>query len=230
MCAQYDVLKTHSEIAQAMRRSFSGPAEWKPRIVPHALAPVAVGDHLELMRFSLLPRWSREPKVKFATYNARLDTALEKPTWKEPFLRRHCIVPISRFLEPVYQSRKGLEGNMVAFTAPELLLAAGIWDEWSDGKAAEALRIRSFALLTDGPSDFVADVGHDRQPVFLSPERAEEWLANEGEKGEGLRTFLKEMAEEPDFRVEIDRPLARGWEKRAEVITIKSNNSNSLKI
>ena len=216
MCAQYDIKTPAEEIAEALHRQFGkkAPMEWKPRVVPYGLAPVAVGDHLELMQYSLVPGWSKEPKVKFATYNARLDTILEKATWKNPFVKKHCVVPISRFIEPVYESKTGLEGNMVAFRQKDgaLLLAAGIWDEWKDKTTGQV--IHSFAIVTNDPSDYVKDVGHDRQPVFLSPERAEEWLSSEGEKGEELRTFLMEMAEEPNFETEIDRPMAKGWEKR----------------
>ena len=214
MCAQYDIKTPAEEIAEAMHRQFGtkGAVEWKPRVVPYGLAPVAVGKKLELMQYSLVPSWSKEPKVKFATYNARLDTILEKATWKNPFVKKHCVVPISRFVEPIYTGK--LAGNMVAFENKEekLLLAAGIWDEWKDKATGRV--VHSFAIVTDDPSDFVKDVGHDRQPVFLSPERAEEWLENEGEKGEELRTFLKEVAEEPHFDTAIDRPMAKGWEKR----------------
>lgn len=214
MCAQYQVEAEVKRLAAQFKRPFEGASEWKPRVVPYGLAPVAVGNTLQLMQFSLVPAWSKEPKVKFPTYNARLDTILEKPTWKNPFVKKHCVVPISAFVEPVYVSKKGLEGNMVAFQQKghELLLAAGIWDEWKDKQSGKVLR--SFAIVTDDPSDYVKDVGHDRQPVFLNQKRAEEWLENENDKGEDLRTFLKEVAEEPDFTTSVDRPMVKGWEKR----------------
>lgn len=214
MCAQYQVEAEVKRLAAQFKRPFEGKMEWKPRVVPYALAPVIVGDHLQLMQFSLVPSWSKEPKVKFPTYNARLDTILEKPTWKSPFVKKHCIVPMSAFVEPVYVSKKGLAGNMVAFhqRGEELLLAAGIWDEWKDKQTGKT--VQSFAIVTDEPSDYVKDVGHDRQPVFLGRQRAEEWLANVNDKGEDLRTFLKEVAEEPDFATAIDRPMVKGWEKR----------------
>lgn len=211
MCAQYDAEMTPGDLEKYLRKiwGLDRPA-WKTRIVPYAKAPVAVGDHLELMQYSLVPSWSKEPKVKFATYNARLDTILEKATWKRPFTKHHCVVPLSRFVEPIYTGK--LAGNMVAFRAPELLLAAGIYDEWKNPETGEILK--SFALVTDDPSDYVKEIGHDRQPVFLSQKRAEDWLNNEKQQGEELRTFLKEGAEEPNFTTEIDRPMAKGWEKR----------------
>lgn len=209
MCAQYDIKTPAQELAASMDLSWQG-GEWAPRVFPKQMAPVGAGKELRLMQFSLVPSWSKDGTVKYATYNARLDTILEKATWKKPFTARHCVVPIQSFIEPAYVGK--MAGNMLSFSAPEVLWAAGIYDVWQD--KATGKKLESFAIVTDDPSDFVKDLGHDRQPVFLSQERAREWIRNEGSKGEDLRTFLKEFAEEPNFQATIDRPLAKGWEKR----------------
>jgi putative SOS response-associated peptidase YedK len=102
----------------------------------------------EMMRFSLIPRWAKEPKLKFATHNARLETVLEKATWKDAFSHRHCLIPISGFIEPIYEGSLG--GNMVEFQAKEgILFAAGIWEEWNNKVDGEV--ITSFSILTSDP-------------------------------------------------------------------------------
>lgn len=53
------------------------------------------------MRYSLVPNWSKEAKVKFATHNARLESIDEKPTWKTVFSEQHCLVPLTDFIEPI---------------------------------------------------------------------------------------------------------------------------------
>lgn len=185
-------------------------------IVPHRPAPVikAEGEKniLTTMRFSLLPSWSKEPKVKFATHNARLESIDEKPTWRTVFARNHCVVPLSGFIEPIYEGEYA--GHMVSFARQdgELLYAAGVWDEWVNKETGEI--IPSFSIITFDPPQFVATVGHDRCPVFLSEDRAQEWLHNGGEKSLLLKDFLLNNRLIPDFGVQKFRAMRPGWEKR----------------
>ncbi|MCO6431230.1 MAG: SOS response-associated peptidase family protein [Deltaproteobacteria bacterium] len=167
---------------------------------------------LELMQYSLVPSWSKEKRPKYATYNARLDTIESKAAWKKPFARNHCIVPISRFIEPIYCGEYA--GNMVQFhdEASEFLLAAGIFDEWRGEPSGEPLR--SFALITDEPCDYVREIGHDRQPIFLEDGAAREWLKVNDIPVSQLKEFLRSNAVTPALTCEVDRPMKAGWEKR----------------
>ena len=73
--------------------------------------------------FGLVPSWSKERKVKYSTHNARLVSTDEKsgkpvpiymkPTWREAFAGRHCLVPMDLFIEPIYTGE--FAGNMVKF-------------------------------------------------------------------------------------------------------------------
>lgn len=188
----------------------------KERILPHALALTLIQldgqRRLTPMRFSLLPSWSKEKRVKFATHNARIETVLEKPTWKRPFLQHRCVIPMTDFIEPVYEGK--FAGNMVAFhqKSSRLLLAAGIWETWK----GEDEIIESFAILTGEPDPFVAKSGHDRTPIFLSQQGPylDQWLTEEESKPEDLFAALKKGKEELDLEITLDRPLRPGWEKR----------------
>lgn len=191
--------------------------EFDNRFLPYSKAPVAVAgnaySNLKMMNFSLVPSWSKTPKVKFATHNARLDTILEKPTWRGPFVKKHCLVPMSEFVESITEVGKSHAGNMVRFHEKEdqLMVAAGIYDEWVNKYTGEILE--SFAILTDEPPPFVAQIGHDRCPVFIRKEHYKEWLNYKG-NGKGALELLSSARRELNFAVEIDRPLKAGWEKR----------------
>jgi len=181
-------------------------------IVPYTPAPVVIGQQVQIMNFALLPNWSKEPKVKFATHNARLEGIEEKPTWKNVFIERHCLVPLSEFIEPIYEGE--FAGNMVAFSEHngEELLAAGVWDEWVNRKTGEV--IHSFAIITHEPPPFVANTGHDRCPIFLNLEAGEEWLSNQNATATELKRFLLTRNTVPEFSVAKHRPMKPGWEKR----------------
>lgn len=185
-------------------------------IVPYHPAPVLVGGAagpvLTGMQFSMVPSWSKEPKVKFATHNARLDSIDEKPTWKSVFVRRHCLVPMSEFYEPIYDGEHA--GYMVGFSQQngEWFFAAGVWDEWVNRQTGEV--IQSFAVITSDPPPYVAEIGHDRCPVFLTPDAGTEWLSNQGQEPKLLKQFLHDKHTTPEFAVNRQRPMRPGWEKR----------------
>ena len=71
------------------------------------MAPAIVPVGMKEMNFSLITSWSKERKPEFATHNARLfsedgDPIFKKPTWRGPFSSNHCVIPISKFVEPIY--------------------------------------------------------------------------------------------------------------------------------
>lgn len=232
MCAQF-TLKINDKILTDLYK-IQLPfviVEFNENVLPHKNSIVVIKDKegnnkLEMMRFSLLPSWSKESKIKFATHNARIESITEKPTWKKPFSENHCLVPISYFVEPIYQNK--LAGNMVRFfkristetkdvseVVLPILTAAGIWDTWVNQQTGEI--INSFSIITVPPPPFIANTGHDRSPLFLNQENFNEWLemGSKKNKPEEMVKFLLDHQANIDFDVQIDRPLKPGWEKRA---------------
>lgn len=227
MCAQYIVDKSGKELARKFDALYKILSEAVGRVTPRSRAPVLVAEggrrSLGTMQFGLVPRWSQGPRVNFATHNARLMSVDEKtrravaiyqkPTWRDPFARRHCLVPMTKFVEPIYTGP--MAGNMVAFhpRGGDVMAAAGLWDEWVQRESGEVLT--TFTVLTDDPVAHIAQMGHDRTPVFLSENRFDQWLAAESKKPAEWIPFLREGRREIDWTEDIDRPLAKGWEKRA---------------
>lgn len=210
MCASFMIQsKVTREFPLALRAPFD---ETDLLVTPHRVAPVIVLRDQSLMvtpmKFSLLPRWSKEPKVKFATHNARLESIIEKPTWRDSFKKRHCIVPMTSFIEPIYEGPEA--GHMVSFHKPDSnwLMAAGIWDEWTNKESGEV--IESFSIITTTPLAFVESTGHDRSPLFLGKKAAEEWLNADS----GDVDWLTAKAERPEISLTRFRPMKPGWEKR----------------
>ncbi|MBL8024660.1 MAG: SOS response-associated peptidase family protein [Elusimicrobia bacterium] len=84
MCAQFTLIKTLKDLAKCLDFVIQDEILFPHRLVPSSKAPVVTnppkGRALQAMRFGLIPSWSKEPKVKFATNNARL-------IWSYP---HHC--------------------------------------------------------------------------------------------------------------------------------------------
>lgn len=213
MCATY-LIKTNAKDLELLFNIKIDDEDEKfdERIVPYTKGVVVTHKGLRRMNFSLIPSWSKEPKAKFATFNARIETISEKPTWKKPLESKRCLVPMSVFIEPIYSNE--LAGNMVGFkrTDNKILVAAGIYDEWVNKETGEI--IESFAIITTDASDYVARVGHDRSPLFLGASGFSEWISATPKKVSDAIGYLKKNKIDPQLEDLIDRPLKPGWEKR----------------
>lgn len=177
------------------------------RVYPYSNSPVIINEEdqltVKMMNYSLVPSWSKTPRVKFATHNARIETVTEKPTWKKPFSNNHCLVPLTHFYEPVYEGR--FAGNMVTFTKDDdgLLVAAGVYDTWLNKQTGEV--VDSFAILTKEPNDFIEEAGHDRMPIFLNNNR-NTWL-NKVKQPQKAVQWLMDNQYTGEFKAEKDRAL-----------------------
>lgn len=171
------------------------------QVFPYRNALVITKDKtikMSKFRYSLTPSWSKVEKVKWATYNARLNRTNSKtnkfekiyevPTWKSVFGIKNCVVPMLSFRESCVD---GIEsGKIVDFKSAKetMLLAAGIYDEWLNIQTGEI--INSFAIITTEPTDYIKSIGHDRSPVLLSKEKCIEWINGVGSKEESYLYLL----------------------------------------
>ena len=55
--------------------------------------------HFRLMRWGLLPAWVKDPRKFTLLINARAETVLEKPAFRNAIKRRRCLVPADGYYE-----------------------------------------------------------------------------------------------------------------------------------
>lgn len=216
MCASYMIKGDIHRLARLYGfETDIEPGEHTDRILPHRLGYVVVKNgslKIKPMSFSLIPSWSKERKPKFATHNARLESIDTKPTWRGPFIKNHCLVPMNGFFEPIYEGEHA--GHMVRFGRKDgdYMFAAGLYDQWVSKETGEV--VDSFSVITNDPIPFVAQVGHDRTPLFLKRSAWEPWLGQTDKKGPELKVWLTANVDEMEMEVQRDRPMRPGWEKR----------------
>ncbi len=148
-------------------------------IAPGAMVPVFMDGGWKLMQWGLVPSWSKEPKNKYATFNARSETLAEKPAfrgaWKQ---EKRCLVPMSGY----YEWKKVGSGKIPYFIRPiddEPLVLAGLWEEWSD----ETHALLSFTIITTAARGGIGAI-HHRTPLILQPGQAGEWLMGDVKSAE----------------------------------------------
>lgn len=198
------------------------------RIFPRGTAPILLKNedgNYEVMdaEFSLIPPWwnpdkapkkTKNNRPAFATHNARLESIEEKPTFKESFQRRHCIVPLKDFYESALFGDH-FAGNRIKLTTGEILFAAGCYSTWLDKSSGEL--VHSFTIITSLANEQILNCGHDRMPIFLDPRTSIEWLNSSGGDLKALKKFLVESNQNKNlkFEVSVDRALKDGWQKNA---------------
>lgn len=134
------------------------------------------------MRWWLTPFWSKEPSTKYSMFNAKSETAHKSPAFREPFRKRHCVVPVSGFYEWVRQNNQKLPYYITSHEHSGLLLA-GLWDRWRNPQTEEV--VESFTVLTAAASPGMKFI-HNRQPVMLSMEEAGFWMDSENAANQAL--------------------------------------------
>lgn len=124
----------------------------------------------------LTPYWSKTAKPKYATFNARAETISTASSFREPYQRRRCLVPVCGYYEWQKDGRRRIPYYIRPRTGG--LLLAGVWDRWRSRDRSET--ITSFAIVTTAVTDKLEFV-HDRQPVMLSKDGARRWMSRDAQ-------------------------------------------------
>lgn len=144
------------------------------------------GRELAIVRWGLIPAWSKDAKSGPLLINARSETAAEKPAFRSAFKSRRCLIPADGFYEWKKIGNKKQPYHFHLADA-QLLAFAGLWERWKE--------IESCTILTTAANELSGQF-HDRMPVILSPNDYTEWLDPQAnEPGKLLTPFpASEMA------------------------------------
>jgi len=165
---------------------------------------------LTAARWGLVPFWADDIRIGARLFNARAETAHEKPAFRQAFRRRRCLVPADGFYEWRELPTGRKQPVRFALRSGDMLAFAGLWDVW---KPPEGPPLISCTILTTDANALVMPV-HNRMPVVLPREAEQEWLAEATE--EELRALLAPIPAELMVAEEVDPALLRGPRARTE--------------
>jgi putative SOS response-associated peptidase YedK len=175
VCGRYTLAAGTPELVEA----FDVPLpdfDWAPsyNVAPGQDAPVVAQDRhgrrVGLLTWGLIPGWKDEPGKPMI--NARSESILRRPSFREGFERRRCLIPADGFYEWKHDGAAKLP-FWIHPASGGLLSLAGIWDHWTrPGQEAR----NTFAILTMDANDELSDI-HDRMPAVIDPEDRGAWLA-----------------------------------------------------
>ena len=180
MCGLYSLAKSPRETKAWFK--YQEDEDFPPRAHVAPGQPIGVvrlehgARHFALVRWGFIPSWVKEVKPGKPLINARGETVMEKPSFKNAMRRRRCLVPADGYYE-----WSGAEGRKVPFFVQAadkgLFALAGLWEHWMGADGSE---LETAVLMTIGPNAELATI-HDRMPVIIAPEDYETWLTGEAE-------------------------------------------------
>jgi len=225
MCGRYSLFIPLQEVADKLGVGVVPNPDWQPlyNVAPSLHMPVITNEFPDVVQFfkwGLVPQWAKDPSVGMKMVNTRMESILEKPSFRNIFRYKRCVILCSGYYEwqtlPGEVSAKGKKGKPLKqpwrFYNPsdDLILLAGLWDHW--GREG----LKTFSIITCEANNDTRDI-HNRMPVILSYKEAKQWL-RKGTDIELLTNLLKQAPEGLLKSYKVSTYINRAGNEGPEVI------------
>jgi putative SOS response-associated peptidase YedK len=173
----------------------------------HPKLPVITGENPEqiaLFHWGMVPAWVKDEalaqKLKKSTLNARIETAFEKPSFREAMRYQRCLIPADAFYEWQHvQTKDKAKAEKIKYkisTDQEIFCFAGIWDTWKEQPKGDIWT--GFSILTMPANPLMKKIHNTahRMPFILRPENEMKWLDPERRSLDDLEELIVPYSEE----------------------------------
>jgi len=190
MCGRF-VANIPAEVLKGIFSLIEAP-QLEPRfnVAPTQLAVVVrnQGDNnrLDLLKWGLVPGWSKDLSFGSHLINARSETVAEKPAFRHAIKYRRCIIPTSGFFEWLHTGDKK-QPYYIQMADHSPMCMAGLWESW---KTPDGSELETFAILTTAANKLIAPI-HDRMPVIIHPDAFTLWLSHNMHDPEQLQPLCQ---------------------------------------
>ncbi len=169
-----------------------------------------------MLRWGLIPFWAKDVAIGNTMINARAETVAEKPSFRQAFLKRRCLIPADGFFEWEKLANGKKQPWWIRMQDEEPFAMAGLWESWSpktrteltdDGKPHAQKTVQSCTILTINANTDMQSL-HDRMPVILPVDAWDAWLNPTTEKA-ALQALLKPFEDGHLIRSEVSTIVNR---------------------
>jgi putative SOS response-associated peptidase YedK len=175
MCGRFSLKSTMQAISDEFdikESDFNIDARYN--IAPTQNVAVVIYDNgrrLTTFRWGLIPSWAKDPEIGNKMINARSETLLEKPSFKNAFKKRRCLIIADGFYEWKKSGQEKIP-MYIHLKSEKLFAFAGIWETW---KSTEGKTVHSCAIITTTPNELMSPI-HNRMPVILTKKDESVWI------------------------------------------------------
>lgn len=177
MCGRFTLTADPNDLRQAFPwLNIPEPIQPRYNVAPSQPVAVVANDsrnQLEFYKWGLVPSWAKDPSIGDRMINARAETLAEKPSFRNAFRRRRCLILADGFYEwQQVPARKSKTPMWIHLKSGKPFAFAGLWERWED---AEGSRLHSTTIITTQPNPLLAQI-HNRMPVILPEAHYTTWL------------------------------------------------------
>lgn len=179
MCGRFTIMATFDLIVRRFNiKRHMGIEAYDPNynVAPgqQVLAVINDGEknRLGFLRWGLIPPWAKDEKIGWRLINARAESIDEKPSFRDAYRRRRCLIVADGFYEWNRHESGRKTPYRIKLKSGELFAMAGLWAAW---KGADGKPIYSCTIVTTEANDLVKNI-HNRMPVILDREAEQTWI------------------------------------------------------
>ncbi len=186
MCFSVSVNLVKEEIEQRYGVDFPDKYRYEPSYYYHAfgmpeLPAICSGSPglVSILKWGLVPGWTRSPEeadeIRIKTFNARSDSLAEKPSFRDSFRNRRCLIPVSGFFEWQHRGRQKVPWYIYP-AGEKFLTLGGLYSEWTN--PVDGSTVNTFTIVTTDANKMMAEIHNSkkRMPLILGDQAQEAWL------------------------------------------------------
>lgn len=180
MCGRYVIAYDPQTLIDGFSVTRVPPFPKRWNVAPMSAVPVVLdtreGERVaETLRWGLLPHWAKDEKLAAKLNNARLEGIGDKPSFRQAWRRRRCLLPASGFYE--WQPVAGVKQPWYVSPRDEPFFAfAGLFEAWRPpGAGDDAPWLLTCCIVTTEANALMAPI-HDRMPVIVPRANWSRWL------------------------------------------------------
>src|SRR5690554_4558341 len=135
MCGRYTITVTIEELMLHYQMDESLIPFHKPRynVAPGQMIPAIINDGVKYrlgeLQWGFIPSWAKDAKIGYKMINARSETVMDKPSFKDSFRRKRCLIPADGFYE--WKKSDGNKQPMrIMLKSKKIFSLAGLYDTW----------------------------------------------------------------------------------------------------
>ena len=153
-------------------------------------------------RWGLIPSWAKDPSIGNRMFNARAETVSEKPSFRNAFRKRRCLIVADGFYE-WQKLGKARKPYLFSLKSGKPFGFAGLHESWT---SSDHKTVHTCTIITTEPNELIRPI-HDRMPVIVPKEAESAWIDPENANSKELLSILKPYPA-GDMRIEevVGRP------------------------
>lgn len=185
MCYRTKLNAKLQDIEKTFSAQFIDPGSYTPMEEINAFdflkTPVVTDENpeeIQMFNWGLIPFWAKDDKIKKMTLNAKIESATEKPAYRNS-VKNRCLIIANGYYEWQWLDSKGKSKQkyFIKPEAQEIFAFAGIYSSWRNPETNE--QVNSYSILTTEANELMRKIHNNkkRMPVVLRKEDHELWLS-----------------------------------------------------